>query len=283
MEVLKIIMLENHQIITSQTEKTKFYYGIPIIPPVSTSKSKKTLTYDIDGNLVTRILKFDASDMMETITKLQPEICKESINVKNQIWNVKWITDNRDWARYNFFRYMDIDNDIDYLEDIESWDNDKLFTIVFNLSFDLNQFIPTCYCEDLSKLERKINKSPKMKRWKKNIRFRAGHKCERCGTKKKLNVHHDPTIISMCKMFNIHNEIEFLNHKNVWYKWIGTLLCDNCHGDAHEGSKREKKIRSFHSVRKNVDEIPVGVKMFHRVDGKDIPVTTDSFFVNIND
>ena len=75
-----------------------------------------------------------------------------------------------------------------------------------------------------------IWKSEKYKKWRGNIFKKFKKTCQKCGSKKDLQVHHSPyEFAEILRDYNIKNMQDAYNCENLWEESNGIVLCAKCH------------------------------------------------------
>lgn len=77
-------------------------------------------------------------------------------------------------------------------------------------------------------LNQSIRSLNEMRKWQKTIKIRD-KKCQKCGSKKRLEAHHIISVNDMIEKYNIKNRDDAINCKEFWNLNNGIALCQKCH------------------------------------------------------
>ncbi|MFA5062206.1 MAG: hypothetical protein WC526_03600 [Patescibacteria group bacterium] len=96
----------------------------------------------------------------------------------------------------------------------------KVYNIFSYTGFDFGQY----------KLFRsELQRSFEYYRWRVQVLFRAGYRCQRCGCKYALEVHHKKTLCQIVRSNRITSVPEAINCFELWDVENGEVLCKYCH------------------------------------------------------
>ena len=83
--------------------------------------------------------------------------------------------------------------------------------------------------EKYQELRKAIEQMPKYKKWREDVFQKNGRKCEICGKKENLEIHHRTSFYSIIKTYSIDDIYKAFECDALWDIDNGSVVCKFCH------------------------------------------------------
>lgn len=101
--------------------------------------------------------------------------------------------------------------------------------------------------EEYKKLRSEIEEMPKYQNWRNRVFEKNRRKCEVCGAKNNLEIHHRTSFYKLVKRHNIASKIEAFECDAFWDVDNGSVVCKSC----HEKTESHKNYRNHKNSAEN--------------------------------